>query len=456
MIVFESKPITTTFNSIPLENISLFDKNSAYVKDSTRIYNNNIYKALTDIIQTVNHIWNDTDPTDIFGFDLYTNERIPDPTNVYIENGVTVVYVLSNKHYYRAKHTGYVDYTAENPVTPTYFDDLGTSPTPLYRTELNYPDGKKNTLFWEYISGTNRNTMFDEVINKRSINNRFFQTSGTTTFSNTGTMILSSPLSDDIYEEDKIKISGTTLNDGYYKIDLISVDRLTITLDALTVSEVITRPIFLYTQTYIKWVDYGIDKVAIFNSICDSAELKVTINGNTTTYNIDMIDTSFIDTFELFCFNEPILKMKSIETIIKNFNQEFELTFFGDFQEIGEIMQGSSYYLGKAEDSISIDGKNYNPLVEADNGDIYLQDENNPINVLDGRQISIVYDSTLNGELNDKLKSLMSKRLVIAGDDGDSEDLPLLLSYCFIRDYSFNPAIKHELNKFTIQTREFL
>lgn len=456
MIIFESKPIITTFNSIPLENISAFDKNSAYIKGTQRIYDNKIYEALTDIPKTVNHIWNDTDSSNKYGFDLYTNAKIPDPTNVYITDGVTLVYVMSNKHYYRAKHTGYVDYTAENPVTPTNFDDLGLTPTPLYRTELNYPDGKKNTLFWEYKSGTNQNTMFDEVINKRAINNRYFMTSGNTTFSSTGTMTLSNALPLDIYVDDKIKISGTTLNDGYYKIILISANRLVVTLDALTDTETVTVPIGIYTQTYIKWSDFGIDKITIFNSICDFVELKVTVNGNTETYNLDLTDTNFITTFELFCFNEPKSKLKTIQSVIKNFNQDFELTFFGDYQEIGEVIQGSSYYIGKAEDSVSIDGKNYNPLIEAENGDVYLQDETSAINILDGKSISIVYDSALNSALNDKLKSFMSKRIVLSGDTGDNENLPFLLSYCFIKDYNFNPIVNNELNKFTLNIREFL
>lgn len=456
MIIFESKPITTTYNSIPLENISALDKNSDYIKGARRIYDNKIYEALTDIPKTVNHIWNDTDSSNKYGFDLYTNAKIPDPTNVYIVANATLVYVMSNKHYYRAKVTQYVDYTAENPVTPSHFDDLGLTPTPLYRTELSYPDGKKNTLFWEYISGTNQNTMFDEVINKRAINNRYFMTSGNTTFSNTGTMTLSTALPSNIYLNDKIKISGTSLNDGYYKIVLISANRLVITLDALTDIETVTVPFGVYTQTYIKWSDFGIDKIPIFNSICDFAELKVTVNGNTETYSLDLTDTDFITTFELFCFNEPMSKMKTIQNVIKNFNQDFELTFFGDYQEIGEVLQGISYYIGKAEDSVSIDGKNYNPIVEAENGDVYLQDETSAINILDGKSISIIYDSSLNSELNDKLKSFMSKRIVLSGDIGDNENLPFLLSYCFIKDYNFNPIIHNELNKFTLNIREFL
>lgn len=457
MIVFESKPITTTFNSIPLENISAFDKNSDYVQGSQRIYNNNVYEALTDISKTVNHIWHNLDSSNIYGYDLYTDAKIPDPTNVYVENGITLVYVMSNKHYYRAKHTGYVDYTAENPVTPTYFDDLGLTPTPLYRTELSYPDGKKNTLFWEYKYGTNRNVMFDEVINKRSINNRNFITIGTTVFSNTGTITLSSALSSNIYQYDKIKIVGTTLNDGVYKIALISTDRLTITLDRLTVSESVASLITLYAQTYIKWTDFGIDKIAIFNTVCEGIELKVTAGGYLNTYTIDtMSDTDWINTFQLFCFNQPDMKLNHTLTVPANFNQEFELTFFGNLQEIGEVIPGSSLYLGIAEDNVPIDGKNYNPLVEADNGDIYLQDEVSPITVLDGKRLGLIYPSTQISYYKDLMKTLMSKRLVISGDIGDKEDLPFLLSWCFIKSYNFNAVVNDELNKYTIEIRELI
>ena len=447
MIVFESKKINTTFNSIPLENISTFDKNSAYISGAQRIYDNKIYEALVDIPKTVNHIWNDTDSANKFGFDLYTNARIPDPTNVYIQNGVTLVYIMSNKHYYISKYTGYIDYTVETIIpAPAHFTDLGLTPTPLYRTSLNYPDGKKNTAFWGYVNGTNQNTMFDEVINKRAINNRSFTTTGTTTFNGGGVMTLSTALSSNIYVNDKIKISGTVSNDGIYKILNISVDRLVITIGIATISETVTNAITLYTQTYIKWTDFGIDKIAIFNTICDFAELKVK-NGE---------NTDFINTFELFCFNEPTRKLKNIISIDKTFTQEFELTFFGNIQEIGEVIQGTSYYLGMAEDSTAINGKNYNPLVEADNGDIYLQDENTPVMVLDEKQINIIYDTTLNSILNDKMKTFMSKNLVISGDVGDKEDLAFLLTYGFIRDYSFNPVVNDELNKFNFTTREFL
>jgi len=456
LIVFESKKINTTFNSIPLENISAFNKNSAYIKGQLVIYSNNVYEALTDITPTVQFIWNSTDVSNKFGYDLYNDIKIPDPTNVYCTTS-TIVWSIRNKKYYQAKVNGYVNFTTQDPLAPADFNDLGATPTPLYRAELNYPDGKKNTLFWEYKYGTNRNIMFDEVINKRSINNRYFTTTGTTTFSNTGTITLSSALSSNIYVGDKIKIVGTALNDGVYKIDLISVDRLTITLDRLTVSETVISVVALYTQTYIKWADFGIDKVAIFNIVCEDIELIVTAGGFTNTYTIDTTEnTDWINTFQLFCFNEPSMKLSHIITIPANFNQEFELTFLGNSQEVGEIIQGPSIYLGKVEDSVTIDGKNYNPLVEAENGDIYLQDETSPINTLDGKRLGLVYPSEQTSYYKDLMKTLMSKRLVIAGDSDDKEDLPFLLSWCFIRSYGFNAVVNDELNKYNLEIRELL
>ena len=456
MIVFESKPITTTFNSIPLENISAFNKNSAYIAGQLVIYQENIYKAITDITTTVQFVWNSTDVNNKFGYDLYNDIKMPNPTHTYCTTS-TIVWSVRNKKYYQAKANGYIDFTIQNPTAPQDFNDLGATPTPLYRIELNYPDGKKNTLFWEYVSGTNRNIMFDNVVNKRSINNRNTIISTGMTFSNTGTIALNSVLASNIYEEDKIKIVGTSLNDGYYKILDISLSRLVITLDRLTTSEVVSNTVTFYTQTYIKWTDFGIDKVAIFNTECEKIELIVNAGGYSNTYEINTkTDTEWINTFQLFCFNEPTAKLSNVVTIPANFNQEFELTFFGLTQEIGEVINGPSIYLGKIEDTVTIDGKNYNPLVEADNGDIYLTDETSPITVLDGKRLSLVYPSEQTSYYKDLLKTLMSKRLVIAGDSGDKEDLPFILSWCFIRTYNFNPVVNDELNKYNLEIRELL
>lgn len=472
MIVFENTPITTTYSSIPLEKITAFNKNAAYIKEQLTIYDNKIYSALTDITPTVQFVWNSTDTANKYGYDLYNDITIPDPTSVYCTTN-TIVWSIRNKKYYSAKADGYVNFTTQDPLVHADFNDLGATPTPLYRTSINLPNGKKDTLYWEYVSSTTQNTMFDKVVNKRATNDRSFTTIGTTTFNNSGTMTLSNPLSSNIYVNDKIKISGTLLNDGYYKILSISVDRLTVSIGLVSVAETITSSFNIYTQTYIKWSGYAIDKIAVFNTICDYVELEVS-NGDTTEfintfelfcfnepgnnkkYTLSLRETEFINTFELFCFNEPIDKMKNIINLDKTFSQEFELTFFGNTQEIGEVIQGTSYYLGRAEDSTSLTGKNYNPLVEATNGDIYLTDETSPIDVLDEKQINVIYDSNLTSTLNNKMKTLMSKNLVISGDAGDKEDLSFLLTYGFIRDYNFNPEVNHELNKFTFTTREFL
>ena len=76
MIGFSPKPINLTYSSIPIENISAFDKNAGYVSGSVRRYGNHKYIALDDITQTVHHIWNDTDPLNIYAYDLYLDSKI--------------------------------------------------------------------------------------------------------------------------------------------------------------------------------------------------------------------------------------------------------------------------------------------------------------------------------------------------------------------------------------------
>jgi len=44
----------------------------------------------------------------------------------------------------------------------------------------------------------------------------------------------------------------------------------------------------------------------------------------------------------------------------------------------------------------------------------------------------------------------------MAGDIGDREDLPFVLSWCFIRTYGFSPQVNHELNKYNLEIRELL
>ena len=196
--------------------------------------------------------------------------------------------------------------------------------------------------------------------------------------------------------------------------------------------------------------------ISIFNTLCDSAELKVTSGANTDTYNFTFSDTSFITTFEIFCFNEPKQTIKNFQEIRRDYNQNFELTFFGTTQEIGEIVQGTSLDIGKAEDSMDLSGKNYNPLVEAENGDVYLQDENSIINIATTKSISLVYNSNETALKEQDIKDFMSKRIVLAGNIGNESNQDILLAYCFITNYRFNPVVNDELNKYTLDIREFL
>jgi len=455
MIGFTPKPINLTYSSIPLEPISQFNKNSGYIQGTTRVYNNNIYIALGDIAPTVHHVWNDTDPLNVFGYDLYTDAKIPDPTSVSIVSGVTVVYVLSNKHYYKAKHTGTVDYTAENPVTPTYFNDLGVNPTPLYRTKLEYPNGKKDTLLWGYEGVLNRYIMLDEVINKQTVNNRSFTTTGTSTFSNTGTLTLSSALPSNIYVNDKVKIVGTASNNGYYKINLISTNRLLLTLDRLTVSETVTNPINIYTQTYIKFSSLGIDRIAFFNILTEKIEIKIFNGASSTVKEVEMLNSSWINTFELFCFNEPTRLFNTIQEILPTYTQDFEISFFGDSQQIGEVMIGTASDLGLAEDSITIDGRIYTNLEEASNGDIYVEQDLTQEDILDRKQFVMIVDTNKIDYFKNNIKALLGKPIVISGSDIDNDNISSLLTYGFIRDYSFKPKFKDEKSIYNFEIREF-
>lgn len=50
----------------------------------------------------------------------------------------------------------------------------------------------------------------------------------------------------------------------------------------------------------------------------------------------------------------------------------------------------------------------------------------------------------------------MSKRIVLAGNIGNETNQDILLAYCFITNYRFNPVVNDELNKYTLDIREFL
>ena len=90
MIGFPPKPINLTYSSVPTESISEFDKNSSYVLGSVRKHGNNKYIALDDIPQTVNHVWNDTDPLNTYAYDLYSDSKITNPKVINIVNGEVI------------------------------------------------------------------------------------------------------------------------------------------------------------------------------------------------------------------------------------------------------------------------------------------------------------------------------------------------------------------------------
>lgn len=453
MIGFSPKPINLTYSSIPIENISEFDKNAGYVSGSVRRYGNNKYIALDDIAQTVHHIWNDTDPLNIYAHDLYSDSKIANPKAIDIVNGVTLVYEVSSKKYYKAKVTATVDYTEATTFTDS-FEDLGVNPVPLYRTKLDYPNGKKDTLLWGYEGVLNRYIMLDEIMNKQSVNDRKHFTDKKVIFS-TNVCLLSEPLSDDIYVLDKIKISGTQDNNGYYKIASISEDRLSFTIDETFTTETVIANVYFFTQTYIKFEDLGIDRIAFFNIVAEKIEIKIFTGVNTTVKTIEMTDTSLINTFELFCFNEPTRLYNSVQEILATYTQEFEITFFGDYQKIGEVIIGTAKDLGEVEDSIVIDGKIYTKLEEATNGDIYVEQDLTQNDILDRKQFTMVVDTERVEYYKNHIKSLLGKPIVISGSNKDKDNISSLVTYGYIKDYNFKPKFKDEKSTYNFEIREF-
>lgn len=453
MIGFKPLNIVPTFSSIPLENIQLFNKNSAYLKDSMVRYGNYKYVALDDITPTVQFVWNSLDVNNKFGFDLYNNIQIPDPTNVYCTTS-TIVWSVRNKKYYQAKADGYINFTIQDPISPADFNDLGANPTPLYRIALDFPNGRKDTLSWGYQGSLNRYIMFDSVLNAQTINDRSFTDTGTITLSG-NTCTLTNPLSNNIYELDLIKITGTVNNNHYFKIVSIASNRLSFTVDIAFVSEV-TSLITLHTQTYVKFSGLGIDRVALFDIDCDYINLKYSVNGvEKVNQDIEMSDSSFITTFQLFVFNMPRKKRKEIFEIIPDFNQDFEITFFGNTQKIGKLIAGKSIDMGIVEDSVTIDSKVYGEIEEATNGDIYVPTELTQKDVLDRKSFTLIVNKDEFNAVTSRVKELQGNRVVVSGSTEQGDKVPFLLTYGLIRDKSDKPKVKEDYNLYQLELREF-
>lgn len=452
MIALIPKPIVLEYSSIPLEPISTFDKNEAYILDTLRVYNNNIYKAIDEIPATVHYVWDSTDITNKKGYDLYNDEPIQDGTAVPCVQNVTTVWSIRNKKYYVSKVTGLVDFTAQDPGAPQDFTEMPASTN--LRTELSYPNGKKTTLLWKYVAVQNRYVMFDGILNAQTANDRSFTTSLQVNFS-TNVCLLNEELSKNIYVDDKIEIIGTTLNNGYYKIASIAPDRLSFTIYNTFQTEQITGQVSFYTQTYIKFNTRGTNRIAIFNTQCDSIEVSVTVDGNTTTQQFDMIDTSHISTFELFCFNEPRSIYTSTFEFEPNYNQEIEITFFGKTQKIGEVIQGYDLDLGKVEDSADINGRVYASIQEAENGDIYVDEEITQNDILERKSFRMIIDSDKIEFYQNTMKDILGKKVVISGSSYDKDDYRFLVTFGLIKDYSFSPIVNDDYSTYKFEIREF-
>ena len=297
--------------------------------------------------------------------------------------------------------------------------------------------------------------MFDSILNSGTVNNRKFTDRDIVTFSG-NEIILSNKLSSDIFIEDLVLIDGTLLNNKIVKILGISNDRKTITVDTTLVDETIDNGVTLYTQTKIVFNTFGVDRIALFNVDCQDIELKYYI-GDTERLNQKekMLDHSHITTFELFCFNMPIKKTSIIFDILKQFNQRIELTFFGRYQNIGELLVGSSIYIGVVEDSISVDGKVYGEITEANNGDIYVSEDISIENSLERKSFTMVIKQFESDKYRDIMKRLIGKRVVISGSLVYNDDEKVLLTYGLIKDYKFSPQINHELSTYQFEIREF-
>lgn len=452
MIAYEPLRINTTTNTIPIDPISDYNKNSAYVKDSTRIYNGIIYMAQKDIAKTVNHIFHNEDSSNIYAYDLYNELNLEDLTSVSVVNGVTLVYVISNGKYFLANTTGFIDYTSEDFDAPTNFTDLGTTPTPLYRTEINNPDGRRDTLFWKYQGTTNKNKMFDGT-SSQSINDRTFNNSDISFTSATKTINTPSLVPENIYVGDRIRIVNSDFNDGIYNIDSIAIDRLSFTVIETLVDETSGNIIFIEPQTVIKWTDKGIDKISFFNVDCEEINIKVSVNGTPTeNFTIPMSDSSFITTFELFVFNEPTKLATFTQDIIKNFNQDFEITFFGSVQKIGQLVQGSSIFIGDIQDNADLGAKVLEGITEASNGDVYIDAEKVEQSKKDDKTFNFKYDSSTIDSLFLILRNFAGKEIILAGSE--NEKYTFIQTRGFTKEVKMLPQTRHDLSTHTLKIRE--
>lgn len=151
------------------DTYSLYNVVSGYNKDITLKYNKNIYISRGTVFSLAHYTWKSQIVGSEYAINLHTQTDIY-PTNgeilINITNAVTVVYVEENESYYIAKTTATVDFMQESIENPANFTKL-TDPI-FYRHEYNYPDGFNNTLYWKYVSVSNKHRAFDRAIGSQS------------------------------------------------------------------------------------------------------------------------------------------------------------------------------------------------------------------------------------------------------------------------------------------------
>ena len=194
-----------------------YNKINGYNKGVKVYYNGNLYTSLTTIYPMVNYIWEDLISTDAYCYDVLNEIRFATPTAVPCISGVTVVYVRSLASYYKAKTTGNINFTIENPVTPANFDKIVTPIIP-YNYDFTKPSGTENTIYWAYHGVANRGRVFDNAISTATSYNDeiYFK------FTTNGISALNvfSPIADTV----RVKITDIVTTEIYYDETLDTVD----------------------------------------------------------------------------------------------------------------------------------------------------------------------------------------------------------------------------------------
>lgn len=450
MIGFLPKKIILGYSSVPQDEYSNFDKMSGYLAGAFRIYKDIVYRTLQAIDPMCDINYYNEDSLNLWAFDNLSEKEI-DYTAVPVVTNTTIVWEQTTGNYYKALVTSNVDLST-SLTDSLIFEDLGTTG---YRNTFIYPNGKENTLYWEYNGSTNRNTMFDGVVNAQTINDRQVIQTDISFTASTNT-ISSLTKFENIFADDKILISGSVSNNGEYTVDTVAPDKLSFTVKetGVLVDETAGATVRISTYTYIKFIATGVDKIAIFNTFCDEIEIVATYGALVNTYNIEMIDKSVVTDFSDFCFLDADQLKKLIQNVDRDYNVQFEITFKGTTQRIGEVVIGDSFDMGKGLDSASLDGQSYNNAIEASNGDVYFPIDEQRVITRTAYEVLI---PTNNIEAKFRQNNrLLNQLMVINGSNEDKGDLQYLVSYGFFNKYKMKPKTTGQDSTYSFEFRSIL